>query len=446
MDDSLGGTCIEDYQDAPENLNEDAMTDKNISIRDVQKSLVSRLEVAVRKNYPDSETYLNQQKSILEQLVDLKLDKPFTLICPRVAGKNWNALNSIKSAMDHELLQHYGNEERVLALGVEFGFADDVYSAYRNAKNMVDKCKSALKSTVQTITSTFKSIDINEIRKYNELFSSLKAFVSSDLNNAIQSKLDYSKFIDKYEQVCLRINDSSLSMAYAQYANGEIVRRLNDDSMKLRDGAVMLTRIYLVSSTSEQVKENLKGVLSSFALEVEKKHRREDQTAMNKIKALANATVRTFIDEAEINAKLQYIVQEVNEGRMEEYEALDKVYNMYVNKTSHEGICKNLVQLCDICIMKYIVNDHFRSTSVSNILNNLNNNKSAVFNRCARQLAQSYNKIWGQLPSNTKYLLQNGYSFDGSTLNSKGLALKKGLEFYKKLGNVVSHNSIFDIF
>ena len=446
LDDSLGGTCIEDYQDAPENLNEDAMTDKNISIRDVQKSLVSRLEVAVRKNYPDSETYLNQQKSILEQLVDLKLDKPFTLICPRVAGKNWNALNSIKSAMDHELLQHYGNEERVLALGVEFGFADDVYSAYRNAKNMVDKCKSALKSTVQTITSTFKSIDINEIRKYNELFSSLKAFVSSDLNNAIQSKLDYSKFIDKYEQVCLRINDSSLSMAYAQYANGEIVRRLNDDSMKLRDGAVMLTRIYLVSSTSEQVKENLKGVLSSFALEVEKKHRREDQTAMNKIKALANATVRTFIDEAELNAKLQYIVQEVNEGRMEEYEALDKVYNMYVNKTSHEGICKNLVQLCDICIMKYIVNDHFRSTSVSNILNNLNNNKSAVFNRCARQLAQSYNKIWGQLPSNTKYLLQNGYSFDGSTLNSKGLALKKGLEFYKKLGNVVSHNSIFDIF
>lgn len=448
LDDSLGGTCIDDYQDAPDNLNEDAMTDKNISIRDVQKSLVSRLEVAVRKNYPDFEPYLNQQKSILEQLVDLKLDKPFTLICPPVASKNWNALNSVKSAMDYELLQHYGNEERVLALGVEFGFADDVYSAYRNAKNMVDKCKNILKSTVQNITSTYKNVNIREIKKYSELFSSLKAFISSDLNNAIQSKLDYSQFVDKYEQVCLTLDDSSLSMAYAQYANGEIVRRLNDDSMRLRDGALLLTRIYLVSSASEQVKENLKGVLSSFAFEVENKRRREDQAAMSKIKTIANTntTVKSFVEEAEITAKLQVIVKDVNDGRMEEYDALDKVYKLYQNKTSHEGICKNLVQLCDICIMKYIVNDHYRSTIVSNILNNLNNNKSAVFNRHARQLAQSYNKIWNQLPASTKSLLQNGFSFDGSTLNSKGLALKKGLDFYKKLGNVVNNNSIFDIF
>jgi hypothetical protein len=60
------------------------------------------------------------------------------------------------------------------------------------------------------------------------------------MNEDIKSKMDYKKFIDVYEIVCKAFNEAPLSLAFSNYANGEVVHRLNDDSMKEREGAVLL--------------------------------------------------------------------------------------------------------------------------------------------------------------------------------------------------------------
>ena len=296
--DSFGGTDTSDYDDIPDNINDDAPTDKNISIREVQKTLLTRLEIAVRENYSDFEIFLNEQKLALDTLVELKLDQSCKIISPYLARCNREALNSVESAFDYELQQNYDNKERVIALGVEYGFTDEIYLKYKEAKTKAEQCKYALKGSLTTIKSAFQRTKISLVREYDELFASLKAAVSSDMNNAIQAKADYQQFVDKYEVICKAINESSLSFAFAQYANGEIVHRLNDETMKLRDGALLLTRVYLVSPSSVQVKENLQGVCQTLYI-----HNITEQDAMDKqvIDSLlthSNSNVKEIMNDA----------------------------------------------------------------------------------------------------------------------------------------------------
>ena len=91
--------------------------------------------------------------------------------------------------------------------------------------------------------------------------------------------------------------------------------------------------------------------------------------------------------------------------------------------------------------MEYIIADRWGASSVKSILDSLNNNKSAAFNRHKSKLAQSYSNIWNQLDSNNRMLLM-GLGVPGRTLNDKGLALKVGLEYYKKLGDVRSSSRL----
>ncbi len=90
------------------------------------------------------------------------------------------------------------------------------------------------------------------------MYASLKSFASSRMNEDIKSKMDYKKFIDVYEIICKSFNEAPLSLAFSNYANGEIVQRLNDDRMQLRDGVGYMVRVYTIAPSSIQVKQNLK--------------------------------------------------------------------------------------------------------------------------------------------------------------------------------------------
>lgn len=116
------------------------------------------------------------------------------------------------------------------------------------------------------------------------------------------------------------------------------------------------------------------------------------------------------------------------------------VYELYKKNPNNDRICQNLVTLCDMCIMEYVIADKWGASSVKSILDSLNNNKSAAFNRHKGKLAQSYSNIWNQLDINSRMLLM-GRSVPGRSLNDKGWALKAGLDYYKKLGDVRSSSS-----
>ena len=433
---SLGQTNDYDYEELPENINFDNPVDNhNVAIKDVQEALVSRMETFIRDNYPKYEEFYNKEKESLDGLIGLNLDQDYIIASPYLASQLPKVKKNIKASLDYDVEKAYDNKEDALDLGVRYGFTDNEYSSYYDAQQKVEKCKSSITGSLQTIRSAFQSIP--QIRNYSKLYASIKSFVSSRMNEDIKSKLDYKKFIDVYEIICKAVNDAPMSLAFSNYCNGEIVKRLNDDTMQLRDGVGLMVRVYNIAPSSIQVKQNLEGMLSALAVEAEQNNNSSDRAIVdNAVRNTGNA-FKAKVDDARIQAALSVIVDKVNGGSMSKDKALKEVYELYKKNSNNDRICENLVTLCDMCIMEYIIADKWGASSVKTTLDALNNNKSAAFNRHKGKLAQSYANIWNQLSPDNRMLLM-GISVPGTSLNDKGLALKAGLNYYKKLGDVRS--------
>ena len=433
---SLGQTNDYDYDSLPENINFDAPVDNhNIAIKDVQDSLSSRMENFIRDHYPNYEDFFTSEKEALDDLMELNLDQDFIIASPYLANQLSIVNKSLKEAFDYDIAQSYDNEEDALDLGVRYGFSGNEYSSYSDALQKVDNCKSAMSGSVTTIRSALSSLP--QIKNYSKLYASLKSFVSSRMNEDIKSKMDYKKFIDVYEIVCKAFNEAPLSLAFSNYANGEVIQRLNADKMELSDGVGYMVRVYLVAPSSIQVKQNLEGMLAALAVQAEQNNSSADRTVVNNALQKTGDTFKGKVEDARVQASLSVIVDKVNSGSMAKDKALKEVYEIYKKNPNNDRICENLVTLCDICIMEYIIGDKWGASSVKSILDSLNNNKSSAFNRHKSKLAKSYSNIWNQLDPSNRMLL-SGHSIPGTTLNEKGRALKTGLDYYKKLGDVRS--------
>jgi predicted transcriptional regulator len=434
LSESLGKTTDSDYDELPENINFDEPVDnENISIKDVQTSLVSRMETTIRDNYPDEETFFNSEKSALDGLLELNLDEDFIVAAPKVATKLQEVSDSIKEALDYELDQDYGNTEDVLRTGLSYGYTSGKFSSYKNACQLAERCKQSLSATTYQVKTAFNALP--QIKEYSKLYDELRSFVSNKMKEAIKSKMLYTTFMDTYEPVCKAFDESQLSFAFSNYANGEVIHRLNDDSMKERDGLGYLVRIYKVAPSSVQVKQNVVGVLKYLVREVAEHGYSADRSALNSALSNLGTEFKKIAEEEEIQYKLGDIIDKVNGGNMARDKALKQVYDLYCQLPNNDRLCENLVTLCDMCIMEFVVGDKSGSYAVCRVLDALKNNKSAAFNRHKGKLAQTYMQIWNQLSPENQMLMMGLGGF-GTTLNEKGEALKRGLNYYKELGDV----------
>lgn len=433
---SLGKTRDYDYDNLPENINfDDPVDNQNVAIKDVQVSLYSRMETFIRYNYPKYEQFFIDEKEALDNLINLNLDQNCITAAPYLAMQLVSVRKSIKEALDYEVEQGYDNKEDVLNIGVRYGFSGNEYSSYKEAQQKAYSCKIAISGSLMTIRVAFSALP--EIKKYSKLYASLKSFVSSRMNEDIKSKLDYKKFIDMYEIICKSFNEAPLSLAFSNYANGEIVQLLNDDKMQLRDGVGYMVRVYKIAPSSIQVKQNLEAMLVELAVQAEQNNSSADKTAVDNAIKNTDKAFKSVVEDAVVQATLSVIVAKVNSGSMSRDKALKDVYDLYKKDPNNDRICQNLVTLCDMCIIEYVIANKWGVSSVKSILDSLNNNKSTSFNKHNGKLAQSYSNIWDKLDSNNHMLLM-GLSVPGKTLNDKGLALKTGLDYYKKLGNIHS--------
>ena len=120
---------------------------------------------------------------------------------------------------------------------------------------------------------------------------------------------------------------------------------------------------------------------------------------------------------------------------MQKNRALQSVYGLYITHSNNSLVCQVLAVLCDVCIMEYVVANVAGRSSVESTLEALKANKSNEFKKHKSVFKQRFDSIWSQLPTESKYLIERGYSMNpGSYLNENGLALKKGLEYMKSLG------------
>lgn len=442
LEGSLGDTSYEDYDELPENINFDAPFDnQNIAIVDSQNSLISRAEGIIRDKLPDLERFFNQEKEALDALVSLNMDESCIIASPYFANMFQRILESIKDAMDTELTRGYGNDEDIVSLGLKFGFEGGEYKKYKDACNYAEECKTAfaIGRTSSRRSALSNSLSkLSDIRSFEKLYASLKSFFYNKMNEAISSKMRYSSFIDTYEVVCRAFGDNVMSLTFSNYANGEVVRLLNDNSMRLRDGVEIMARLYNVTPSNIQVKTNLEAMLSNLAASMVSSPDPDDARTLNKVQRVTNGAFAKIIDDAVTDGKVSLIVQKVNSEEISKSDALQQMYSLYIDNTTNERICENLVILCDICIHKYIIKHENGGGKVRSTLKSINNNKSRVFNKHATILANKCIEIWMSLPYDMKDLFTNSFisSFSGKSLTFEGLALKDGFNFYKKLGGV----------
>ena len=413
---SLGNSNEDDHKGLPDNINFNEPEDnQNIAIASVQNSLIVRMENLIRDYHPEMEEFFNEEKESLDALIALQLDEKCFIVSPYLARQNTRALETIKDSFDAELRHQYDNEEDVLSLGVKYGFNEGKYHSYKEALDCAIRCKTAVGNNTQLLTEL---ASLPKVYEFEKLFSSLKSFFSTKMSEDIRSKLHYKKFIDNYEFICKAFDDSSLSLAFSQYANGEVVHLLNDGSMKERDGAVLLARIYKIAPSSIQVKQNLEGVIRSLVRVCVKDNNQEDELSLNEAVRIAGPYFKKIAD-------LSMIVLKVNNETMSKTNALDRMYMFYLNDKDNDEICANLTTLCDICIWEYVIRDSYESYSVMNILNKILQDRSTTFIKHSDTFASSYNKIMnGISPDNITSVVM------GINLNSKGMAIRKGLAYF----------------
>lgn len=440
LDESLGQTSYNNYDELPENVNFDSPVDNvNIAIKDVQNSLIIRVESAVRKYHPDLEKFCNDEKDALTKLIELRLDQSYILASPFLCRTLAAVRMSIENAFEYELNQNYDNHEDVIALGSTYGFSGGEYSDYNKGFNALLFCKSALSSKpAVTVNGAFAPDKVAAIKRFKRLFADLKSAVGTAANEDIRSKMDFKKFLDKFEVICKAINDSTLCLTCSNYVNGEVVHLLNEDKMELRVGVGYMVRIYNIAPSNFQAKKNLEGILSNLALLIVEKNNANDKQALNKAISDTGTAFKSVVEDATIQATLSGIVEKVNNDRMRKNTALSEVYKLYQKNPNNDRICENLVTLCEMCIFEYIIKDTYEASGVKTTLNALKTNMSATFKQKATKLSKSYYDIWNSLPLSTQRLLRGGVSFGGESLNAKGYALKASLEYLRTLGSVSS--------
>ena len=419
LEGSLGDTSYEDYDELPENINFDAPFDnQNIAIVDSQNSLISRAEGIIRDKLPDLERFFNQEKEALDALVSLNMDESCIIASPYFANMFQRILESIKDAMDTELTRGYGNDEDVISLGVKYGFGGGDYERYKKAFKCAEACRNAYGKPASTLKSALSTLP--KIKEFDKLYSSLKSFFSNKMNDAIKEEMHYSTFIDTFAVVCSAFNDTALSLGFSQYANGEVVHLLNEDTMHERDGAMLLARIYNIAPSNIQVKQNLEGVLKALARITVEKNQRADVAALNRALEMVGEPFKKAVN-------VTLIVQKVKNDKISHKTALTELYNIYVQDKNDEGVCESLVSLCDICIWRCIIGDTYDSYSVQTMLDKIYNNTSTTFKNKSSVFAVSFLKIMKELSNDNRMSILLGIN-----LNSKGQALRKGLKYFVK--------------
>lgn len=429
------------HDNLPDNVNFDDSDDSNIvSIKEVQRTLLDRFEAAISENQ-DYHNFFSSQKDALDSFIALNLDEKCRIVAPHLAKVNAELFDGIANALETDREREYDNWENVLSVGAIYQMPQSIYNDYSNAKSNYDACIENLESfNSSRVNTTFYSAKVTGIKKFDKLYSALISNANSKVSAlSANNKTDFRSKFNFYLVVCSSIKDRTLSFAFSNFIMSFVVGEVNEKRMKLSEASDFILSAYMLDSSNARIKENLETLFKMLCRETAS----DSVTAVNNILAKVRSCDSSFYNslnneyqDAKINKELNSIVDKVNSHTMSESSALSKIYTMYESNPNHPGICNNLAQLSEICIMKYIVNDASGASSVRTILNKLKNKKSAEFKKHSSVFRKAYNDIWNQLPYETRELLSDSILAiaSGKTLNSNGLALKNGLNLMKELG------------
>lgn len=476
LDEALGQLA---NHDLPDNVTYDSADEDNVvSIKEVQKALITRMDVALNE-MPDYQKFFAEQIEAMDKLSEQNLDEHCVIVAPYLMSLSGSYKQSIHHALEVEANANYSNWEDVVEIGSLYGMSNGVFGNYKNAVEYNNEAISSIRSRRQ-INTKFTSSRVNAIKPFAKLFSTLIAAVSTCLSEDINNDVDYTRVLSNYGGICKLVESDNLKFTFSNYINQSIVSKLNEKSLALADGAKTLFDVYQYCQSNPHLKRNLCNIIEALihnyitdgesgnldALDRILSNTREfddnvvaaltggsdapeellliiftqNESKFNALRRrIGGKSIRirnqfdasaTKIADAKVNIELSQIIDKVNNDTLNKCDALEQIYNIYINHKSNVRVCQNLATLVPMCIMEYIIEDkYYGQSKVKSVLDRLKNNMSPTFKANNSEIGQAYNLIWRQLDYSTRSAL----SGSGYGLNDKGLALKRGLDYLKAL-------------
>lgn len=463
----------------PENVNYAYPEDPSIvSILEVQKNLLIRMETAI-KDKTEYQVFLHTQVEAMNKLASQNLDEECVIVAPYLLNLSNPYKENVFRSLRTEASQNYDNWEEILEIGCMYGLKEGEFAHFDKASKYLKVALSSISCGIQ-INRAFTPIKISAIKKFPGLMSQLTSSVMTVINTNISQEIEYMNLYNTYGQVVKIIEDDSVAFPFSNYINQQIVRNLNDKNISLAAGARILFDIYSYCKCNPHLRRNLNNVTEALihnyitdgdednvtVLESILSSLRDfDNSVVNALKGGEDvpeemmallfssnesrfnylklrlgskssiiqtqfAATSKIISDLKVQLELSEIVDKVKSDSMSKCDALQKVYDIYLNNKSNVRVCENLASLIPMCIMEYIIPGKIGQNKVTNILNALKSNMSPTYKAHASSVGEAYNMIWGSLSTENKMALQGSYIYE---LNENGLRLKKGLDYLKIL-------------
>jgi len=433
----------------PDNVNIDySEEDNNVFIKDVQRALLDRFEAAISNNQQFHE-FFTLQKDAMDAFIALNLDDKCRLVAPYLAHKDDDLFQDISEALEQDREKEYDNWEDLLSVGAIYQMPQPIYTDYSKAKSYYEDCIASIDSlNANNVKQVFVSSRINLVKRFRKLSSALTSYSNSKISAlSSKEKTSFKCNYDFYLVLCNSLKDKTLSFVFSNYVMQYVVGEVNSKSMKKSLAADYILSIFQLDKNNTRVKENLTTLFEMLASDKDKDSSKAVTIVLDKIRSFDATLYKQFTqinEDAKIDKELSDIVDKLTKGKsLSDSAALQKIYSLYSSNPNNDAVCEILSQLCVACIMKYIIHQESGGSSVTTILNRLKSNMSSTFKSHRGHFREAYNSIWNKLPVDAQMAIK-GYNPHAS-LNSQGIALKVGLDYFVSLGGFPSTSPVDDI-
>lgn len=465
LSDAKGCLSMSDDDPLPDNVVKDPYSDDNVvSIREVQCALLSRMEAAINGN-SEFESFWASQLSAMDRLVGQNLDKQCVLVAPYMLTLSRAYRDNVSRALSFEVDQNYGNKEDIIEIGDLYGLSNGIFGQYHSASIRLQEITSAIRNKSK-IPQRNLSSGINEITCFSKLKSNLISTVTTAMKADESNNVDYAKFMSYYETVVKTINDDTLSYAFSNYVNQQVVSAVNNDRSKMASCAKVLFDLYSWCKCNPHLTQNVTSLLKMLVADYLAKgtcncldvlcevlsntrefdwkvkeafdspeitflcmNNGERFSQLKSRLAVLCPSLKSSFDAIEIDMQLNNIVAGVNDDRIPKCNALESVYALYTANPNHVRICENLAQLVAMCVIEYVILNNQGRTNVKRVLDKLKSNMSQTFRSHNSAIEKQHGELWRSLSTENQRAITHGQN-----LNESGWSLKKGLEYLESFG------------
>jgi len=479
---------INDNNNLPENVNYNDPIDGTVSIGEVQKNLLTDFKHLLTDTslYSDSQTmeferFYEQEIEAVTDLFALKMENSSFNATPYFSTSHKPISAGIEKSLENELESTDIDIEAALEVGLKYGFQTKKYKDFQSAKSICNKLiHSAEKLNQPEVSKNFTRNNVSQTKEYPKLYHQLILKIRSILDRQIKTEIEFDKIYKTYLFICKAIDDNTLSFILSNYSNKYVIARLNDENSgyKKSQGLNILFNMFSLIENNNQLNNNILLVINAAIRDIvsgedpsllkiifespyfkrfEENIIQEIDNHLQSLMLIGNSEkIESLIGKLQlkvsptnrdkvnlikqkkndlfIDIELSQIIDKVNAGRLSHPDALSQMQTLYEKYPEHQRLCDNIVTMCEILIDDEIIGCGLRSDRVKYLLDLFIANRSATLKSSANKLVAKYNSIINQLDRTNKVLMIDSSNYYmGTSLNEKGLALKEGLNYYKKM-------------